>query len=163
MHICPATEADLPAILDIHNASILNSTANWSYHPDTLEERAAYMAELKTKNYAFIAAFEDKALLGYAYFNDFRKREGYNQTVEHSVYVHKNHHRKGVAKALMIELMDAAHAAKKHVMIGALEASNEPSIALHKMLGFIETGRLPQIGYKFNCYMDLVFMQKMLK
>ncbi len=162
MHIRPVNEADLPAILDIHNDAILNSTANWSYHPDTLEERAAFMAELRSKNYAFIAAFENKTLLGYAYFNDFRKRDGYSQTVEHSVYVHKNHHRKGVARALMLELINAARKAEKHVMIGALEAGNEPSIALHKMLGFVETGRLPQIGYKFNCYMDLVLMQKLL-
>ena len=163
MHIRPVNEADLPAILEIHNEAIINSTANWSYHPDTLEERAAFMAELQAKNYAFFAACEDKTLLGYAYFNDFRKREGYNQTIEHSVYVHKNHYRKGVARALMVELVDAARKAKKHVMIGALEASNEPSLALHKTLGFVETGRLKQIGYKFDRYMDLVLMQKLLK
>ncbi len=162
MQIRDVVEADLPAILEIHNDAILTTTANWSYHPDTLEERANVLEQIRAKNYAFIAAFEGKTLLGYAYFNDFRKRDAYYQTVEHSVYVHKNHHRKGVARKLMIDLMNAAQKAKKHVMIGALEASNEPSIALHIALGFIETGRLQQIGYKFDRYMDLVLMQRLI-
>ncbi len=162
MHIRPVIEADLPEILDIHNDSILNSTANWSYYPDTLLGRLALLEELDAKNYAYIAAFENDTLMGYAYINDFRKRDAYCQTVEHSVYVHKNHHRKGVARALMIELIDAARNIQKHVMIGALEAGNEPSIALHKALGFMETGRLLQVGYKFNRYMDLVLMQKLI-
>jgi L-amino acid N-acyltransferase YncA len=162
MLIRAVIEADLPAILDIHNDAILNSTANWSYHPDTLESRIGLLAELRAKKYCYIAAFEGATLLGYAYFNDFRKRDAYHQTVEHSVYVHKNHHRKGVARALMQELMNAAQISQKHVMIGALEASNEASIALHSALGFIETGRLQQIGYKFDRYMDLVLMQKLI-
>lgn len=162
MLIRPVTQADLPAILDIHNDAILNSTANWSYHPDTLEGRLALLEELNAKNHAYIAAFEGDTLMGYAYFNDFRKRDAYCQTVEHSVYVHKNHHRKGVARALMLKLMEAAQKAQKHVMIGALEASNEASIKLHHALGFTETGRLQQVGYKFNRYMDLVFMQRLI-
>jgi L-amino acid N-acyltransferase YncA len=162
MHIRDVIETDLLAILEIHNDAILTSTANWNYHPDTLEGRADLLKELRAKNHCFIAAFEDETLLGYAYFNDFRKRDAYYKTVEHSVYVHKNHHRKGVARSLMVELMNAAQRTQKHVMIGALEASNEPSIALHIALGFIETGRLQQIGYKFNRYMDLVLMQKLI-
>jgi L-amino acid N-acyltransferase YncA len=162
MLIRSMTQVDLPAVLEIHNDAILNSTANWNYTCDTLEGRAALLAELRAKGHAFIAAFEGKTLLGYAYFNDFRKRDAYYQTVEHSVYVHKNHYRKGVARKLMIELVDIAQKSQKHVMIGALEASNEPSIALHKALGFIETGRLPQIGFKFNKYLDLVLMQKVI-
>jgi L-amino acid N-acyltransferase YncA len=162
MHIRAVIEADLPAILDIHNDAILTTTANWSYHPDNLESRVTLLAELRAKKYCYIAAFGGETLLGYAYFNDFRKRDAYHQTVEHSVYVHKNHHRKGVARSLMVELMNAARRSKKHVMIGALEASNEASIALHSALGFIETGRLQQIGYKFDRYMDLVLMQKLI-
>ncbi len=162
MLVRDVTELDLPAILEIHNDSILKSTANWSYYTVDLANRVAFLADRRAKGYAFLAAFEGDTLLGYASFGDFRPHDGYCRTVEHSVYVHPNHLRKGVARALMLPLMAAAHRAGKHVMLGGLDATNTASIALHKSLGFIETGRMPQVGYKFERYLDLVFVQKQL-
>ena len=163
MIIRDVTEADLPAILDIHNDAILNTTANWTYAPVELANRAAFLADRRLKGHAYLAAFEGDALIGYASFGDFRPHDGYRLSVEHSVYVHKDHHRKGVARALMLPLMEAARNIGKHVMIGALDATNENSLALHRKLGFIETGRMPQVGFKFDRYLDLVLVQKMLR
>ncbi len=162
MLIRAVKDTDLPAILEIHNEAILNTTAIWSYHPVDLTNRATLLAERQAKGYAFLGAFEGETLTGYGSFGDFRPHDGYCRTVEHSIYVHKDHQRKGIARALMLELMPAAAKAGKHVMLGGLDATNAASIALHKSLGFVETARMPQVGYKFDRYLDLVFVQKQL-
>lgn len=163
MLIRDVIEADLPAITDIRNDAILTTTSLWTYYPSDVANRAAFLADQRAKNYAFLAAVEGDTVLGYASFGDFRPHDGYRLTVEHSVYVHKDHHRKGIARALMLPLMDRARDIGKHVMIGALDATNEASIALHEKLGFAVTGRLPEVGYKFDRFLDLVFVQKVLK
>ena len=157
-----AVDADLPAILAIHNDAILETTAIWSYHTVDLANRAAVLAERRAKSYPFLVAEEAGLVTGYASFGDFRPHDGYCRTVEHSVYVHKDHHRKGIARALMPPLMEAARSIGKHAMLGGIDATNEGSIRLHQSLGFVETGRLPQVGWKFERYLDLVFMQKLL-
>ena len=157
-----AVEADLPAILAIHNDAVLTTTAIWSVHAVDLSNRRAILTERQAKGYAFLAAVEDDALLGYATFGDFRPHDGYYKTVEHSIYVHKDQQRRGVAHALMGPLIESARTLGKHVMIGGIDATNAGSIALHRLFGFEQVGLLPQVGYKFGRYLDLLFMQKIL-
>lgn len=163
MLIRDAAEADLPAILAIHNDAVLHSTAIWSVHPVDLANRAAVLAERRQKGYAFLVATdEDGALLGYATFGDFRPHDGFFRTVEHSIYVDAAHRRKGVARALMPRLIEAARTIGKHAMVGGIDATNGSSIALHDAFGFERVGLLPQVGFKFGRYLDLLFMQKIL-
>jgi L-amino acid N-acyltransferase YncA len=157
-----ATEADLTAILDIHNDAVLNTTAIWSHHTVDLENRRALLADRRAKGYPFLVAAMDGEVLGFASFGDFRPWDGYAHTVEHSVYVHKHHHGKGVGKSLMPPLITAAKACGKHVMLAGVEAGNTASLRFHKQFGFVETGRLKEVGWKFDRWLDLVFMQKML-
>lgn len=160
--IRPACEEDLPLILDIHNDAVLNTTAIWSVHPVDLANRRAVWVERQDKGYAFLVAVEGETLLGYATFGDFRPHDGYVKTVEHSVYVHKNHQRRGVARLLMPPLIDAARRLGKHAMVGGIDATNLGSLALHDAFGFRLVGRLPEVGFKFGCYLDLLFLQKIL-
>ncbi|MFZ4533718.1 MAG: GNAT family N-acetyltransferase [Alsobacter sp.] len=157
-----ATEADLPAILDIHNDAILNSTAIWTLHAADLESRRTLLRGRKTKGYPFLVATLADELVGYGSFGDFRSGEGYAHTVEHSLYVHRHHHGKGIGKQLMPPLIEAARELGKHVMVAGIEASNRASIRLHHGFGFVETGHLKEVGYKFDRWLDLVFMQKIL-
>ena len=87
---------------------------------------------------------------------------GYKHTVEHSVYVHQNARRTGVASALMATLIERARAQGKHVMVGGIEAKNEASLALHSRFGFEKVGYLPEVGTKFGRWLDLIFMQLIL-
>ena len=157
-----AGEGDLPAILDIYNDAILNTTAAWSIHAVDLESRRLLLHERRAKGLPFIVAALDGDVIGFASFGEFRKGEGYSHTVEHSIYVHRHHHGKGVGKQIMPALLDAARALGKHVMIGGVDAANSGSIHFHKGFGFVETGRLKQVGWKFDRWLDLVFMQKLL-
>lgn len=158
-----AIEADLPRILDITNEAIANTTAVWSLTPATLDTRRAWLAERRAKNFpVLVAIHDDGALLGFASFGDFRPWEGYLYTVEHSVYVDTSARRRGIGAALVAALIPRAQQLGKHVMIAGIEAGNTRSIELHAKLGFVETGRLLQVGRKFDRWLDLVFMQRQL-
>ena len=162
MIIRDATDEDLPGILNIHNDAIANTTAIWSFHLADIDNRRAVLAERRAKSFPFLVAAKNGAVLGYASFGDFRPHDGYYKTVEHSVYVSRNHRRQGVARALMPALIDRARALGKHAMIGGVDAANEASIRLHEAFGFVRVGLLPQVGYKFDRYLDLLFLQKLL-
>jgi L-amino acid N-acyltransferase YncA len=157
-----AEDDDLPAILAIHNDAVLHGTAIWSTVPVDLGSRRAVLADRRARGYPFLVAEVAGAVAGYASYGDFRPFDGYFKTVEHSVYVDPAHQRRSIATGLLLALIERAAAGGKHVMIGGITADNAPSLALHLRHGFAETGRLPQVGFKFGRYLDLVFMQKIL-
>ena len=104
----------------------------------------------------------EEGVLGYASFGDWRAFDGYRHTVEHSVYVHPDARGQGVAQLLMQMLIERARVLDKHVMVAAIEAGNQPSIALHRRLGFVQTGLMPEVGVKFGRWLDLLWMQLIL-
>ena len=99
------------------------------------------------------------SVAGYASFGDWRAFEGFRHTVEHSVYVRHDSRGTGIGQALMVELIARARGIGKHVMVAGIEARNAGSIALHKKLGFVEVGLMPQVGTKFGGWLDLAFLQ----
>ena len=162
MEIRDAADADLPAILAIHNHVVATSTANFSYDGVGIEDRRAFVAERQARGFPFLVAAEGDAVLGYASFGPFRPHDGYLRTVEHSIYVAEAQQRRGVAGRLMPVLIVRARAMGKHVMVGGLDAANAPSIAFHRRFGFEAVGTMPQVGFKFGRYLDLLWMQKIL-
>lgn len=157
-----ATEEDLPGILAITNDAIANTTAVWSLAPATLEVRRAWWRDRTAAGLPVLVAEENGVVLGFASYAQFRPWEGYLHSVEHSVYVDRTARRRGHARALIVALMEHAAAHDRHVMIGGIEAGNTASIALHEALGFEKSGVLREVGRKFDRWLDLVFMQKIL-
>lgn len=157
-----AETADLEAITDIHNDAVLNTTAIWNEEAVTVEDRAAWLSDRQQKGYPVIVAVDESGVLGYATFGDWRPHSGYRHTVEHSVYVRDGQRGRGIGKALMIELIHRARRLGKHVMVAAIESSNTGSIIMHKRLDFMQVGRMPQVGTKFDRWLDLTFLQLVL-
>lgn len=160
--IRPAAETDLPAILAIYNDAVENTTAIWNETPADLANRKAWFAERTAKDFPVLVAERDGAVVGYGSFGDFRPFDGYRVTVEHSVYVDRQARGQGAGEALLAALIADAKRMKKHNMIGGIDSSNAPSIALHVKFGFEEVGRMPGVGEKFGKPLDLVLMQKVL-
>jgi L-amino acid N-acyltransferase YncA len=160
--IRPAAENDLPAILAIYNDAVLNSTAIWNEAPSDLTTRRAWFDTRRAAGFPVLAAEEDGRVVGYGSFGDFRPFDGYRVTVEHSLYVAADARGRGHGSALLTVLMDEARAREKRIMVGGIDATNTPSIALHAKFGFVEVGRLPRVGEKFGRPLDLVLMQKNL-
>lgn len=155
---------DLPAILDIYNASILTTTA-WSDRAQTLEERAAWFDARCAAGDVVLVAADGDEVVGFAAYGPFRDNDlwpGYRFTVEHTVHVLASHHGRGLGRALLERLLERATDAGIHAVIAAVDAENAGSIAFHRALGFTEVGRLPEIGWKFDRWLDLVLMQRVL-
>jgi L-amino acid N-acyltransferase YncA len=159
----PATSNDLGKILDIVNHSILNTTANYSYEIQNLEVQTKWFENKKSKNLPVIVADLDGEVVGFGSYGQFREKIGYQYTVEHSVYVTDNVIGKGVGSKLLTELIRLAKEQGYHVMIGAIDADNAGSIAFHEKFGFVVTGTIREVGYKFDHWLDLVFMQLILE
>ena len=154
-----ATEADLPAILAIYNDAVANTTAIWNDNLVDMENRRQWYAVRKAKGFPVLVAEKHGAVAGYAAYGDWRAFEGFRHTVEHSVYVHKDHRGSGIGRLLMVELVERAKAGGIHVMVGCIEAENKASIRLHEALGFRHVGTFTQVGVKFGRWLDLSCME----
>ena len=158
-----ATEADLPGILAIYNEVIATSTAVFSDRLVTLEERQAWFAARAGQGYpVLVAVGGDGSVLGCASFGDFRAWPGYRYTVEHSVHVRADARGRGIGTALMPPLLERAAGLGKHVVVAGIDADNAGSIRMHERLGFERAGHLRQVGRKFDRWLDLVLMQRLL-
>ncbi|MWB96296.1 GNAT family N-acetyltransferase [Flavobacterium sp. GA093] len=159
----PATLQDLEKILAIVNHSILHTTSNYSYEIQTLEVQTKWFTDKMAKNLPVIVADLDGEVMGFGSYGSFREKIGYQYTVEHSVYVVEEAIGKGIGSQLLKELIKLAKEQGYHVMIGAIDADNAGSIAFHERFGFVITGTIREVGYKFDHWLDLVFMQLILK
>jgi L-amino acid N-acyltransferase YncA len=153
---------DCPAILEIINDQILTGTALYDYQPRTLAQQLAIFDDKLQKGFPIIVAKVADEIVGFGYYSEFRFREAYKFTVEHSVYAKKNFVGKGIGKLLLSELIELAKKQKLHTMIGVIDSENESSIAFHEKFGFEKAGFIKESGFKFDRWLHSVFMQKML-
>jgi L-amino acid N-acyltransferase YncA len=150
-------------ILSIFNDAIVNSTALYDYRPRTAEMMQAWFEAKAKGNFPVIGAQGDGGeLMGFASFGSFRAWPAYKYSVEHSVYVDARFRRRGVGRRLLEEVIEAARVRDYHALIGAIDASNQPSLALHERLGFTHCGTIRQVGFKFGRWLDLAFYQLIL-
>ena len=153
---------DCKAIIEIINDAILNSTALYDYNIRTLNTQEAIFEEKLQKGFPVIVAESNNEVVGFGYYSEFRFREAYKFTVEHSVYANKNAIGKGIGKLLLNELIERAKKQNLHTMIGVIDSENTNSIDFHKKFGFEEVGFIKESGFKFNRWLHSVFVQKML-
>jgi phosphinothricin acetyltransferase len=154
---------DTQAILDIINYNILNSTALYDYNIRTYEQQKAILEEKIAKNFPVIVAELDGVVAGFGMYSDFRFREAYKFTVEHSVYVNNDFHGKGIGKLLLLELIQLAKKQGLHTMIGVIDAENQSSIDFHEKYGFKTVGIIKESGFKFDRWLHSVFVQLILE
>jgi L-amino acid N-acyltransferase len=162
INIRQATENDLPSMLDIYNEIIENTTAVFQYDPHTLEMRKEWFEKKNEENHPVFVAEQNNEVVGFSTFGQFRNWQAYKYSVENSVYVKADHRGKGIGKLLLQPLIDTAKEMKFHTIIAGIVADNEASIALHKQFGFAEAAHFKEVGYKFNKWLDLKFLQLML-
>lgn len=153
---------DCSAILEIINEQILTGTALYDYQPRTLIQQLAIFDEKLQKGFPIIVAKIADEIVGFGYYSEFRFREAYKFTVEHSVYAKKNYIGKGIGKLLLTEIIELAKKQNLHTMIGVIDSENESSIAFHEKFGFEKSGFIKESGYKFDRWLHSVFMQKIL-
>ena len=156
-----ATEADVPAVLDIYNEAILHSTATFDVEPQTLEERLQWFRETKHPHCVIVAEVEGR-VVGWGCLRSFRARVAYRFTAEDSVYIHEDYRGRGIGVLLLGELIERAKKGGFHSVMAGMTEGNPASEALHKRFGFVEAGRDQEVGYKFERWLDVVWVQLML-
>ncbi|NKI30439.1 GNAT family N-acetyltransferase [Croceivirga thetidis] len=158
-----AERCDLNAILDIVNYEILNSTVLYDYEERTYQQQLEWFKKKQADKMPIIIAEIENQVAGFGTYGIFRPWAAYRFSIEHSIYVHKKLRGKGVGKELLSKLIELAKDSGFHTMIAGVDGSNEKSYEFHKNFGFEEIGTFKEIGFKFNKWLDLRFLQLLLK
>jgi L-amino acid N-acyltransferase YncA len=162
MELREADLSDVPGILAIYNEVIANSTAIYSEEPSSLDERMAWFKARRSQGYPVLVATSGQEILAFSSFGDFRAWPCYRYTVEHTVHVQAERRGQGLGRRLLEALIPRAAALGKHVLIAGIDADNAASIRLHQRLQFKQVAHFQQVGRKFDRWLDLVFMQRLL-
>jgi L-amino acid N-acyltransferase YncA len=165
--IRPAEPGDAEATRAIYNPEVLESTVTFDLRPRSLEEQRAWIAEHSGGHLAIVAVDADRGdggaeIVGFASLSPYRSRPAYSTTVEDSVYVRRDRQGQGIGRALLAELVTRATAHGFHAMIARIVGDHEASIALHRACGFETIGTEREVGRKFNRWLDVVLMERML-
>ena len=87
---------------------------------------------------------------------------GYRYTAELTVHVRGDRHGQRIGSTLIEALVDRARGDGLHVLVAAVDADNEASIRFHEALGFEQVARMPEVGRKFDRWLTLVLLQRIV-
>jgi L-amino acid N-acyltransferase YncA len=156
---------DVPAITAIQNELHDTTAIAWTDERHTVEARTTWFHQKAADGHPIVVADDDGTVVGFTTYGDFRDTKrwpGYRVTCELTIFVTEASWGSGVGKQLVDELSRLAIADGKHVVVAAIDGQNDASIRFHQKLGFVEVGRMPEIGTRFGRWLDLVVMQKRL-
>jgi L-amino acid N-acyltransferase YncA len=159
MQIRDAVQGDFDQITAIYNEVLTKSTAIYSDHPATVNERISWWRSRIAQGFPVLVAANADHLAGFATFGDFRAWPGYRFTVEGTVHIHSGSRGHGIGTELLHAILARAKEMGKHVMIAGVDSENAASLRFLERFGFERAGQLREVGYKFDRYLDLVFLQ----
>jgi L-amino acid N-acyltransferase YncA len=159
LHIRSTELKDIPAITEIYNEAILNSTATFDTEIKTIEDRAEWFKNHGEK-YPVISAEINSNVIGWASLTKWSDRCAYEKTAEVSVYIHKDYRGKGIGKKLLEQLIVQGERAGLHYMLARISEGNESSIHIHELFGFEHIGVMKEVGFKFGKFLNVHLMQK---
>jgi phosphinothricin acetyltransferase len=162
--IRPIRSSDIPAITRIYADAVEHGTASFELNPPDESEIARRMHHLLANNFPYLAAEVAGVFCGYAYAGPYRARPAYRWTLEDSVYITPNMHRRGVGSALLTTLIETSGALGFRQMIAVIGDSTKQaaSVGIHEALGFRHIGILQDVGFKHGRWLDSVLMQRAL-
>ena len=156
-----ATLDDAEEIRAIYNEEVLTSTVTFDLVPRTLEEQRTWL-RARSGAHSAIVAEVDGRVAGFASLSPWKEKHAYRTSVEDSVYVHRDHHRKGIGRLLLAELLDVAEKSGFHAVFARIVGGHEASMALHAGFGFEQIGVEREVGRKFGKWLDVVLMERIL-
>jgi L-amino acid N-acyltransferase YncA len=154
-------EDDISSITSIYSYYVLNSTCTFEITPPTTDEMRDRRNDVLKRHLPYLVGEVENSIVGYAYCNWFKPRAAYRFSVESSIYLDKNMCGKGFGRQLLSALIQKAELAGIRKMIaGIADSANESSISLHRAAGFTHVGTLKSCGWKFNRWIDVIFMER---
>ena len=163
IRIRPAQREDCPGILEIYNDAVLTTTATYDYEPRPLTHRQAWFDDHQKTGFPIFVALDGTGrIVGWSALNRYHDRMGYRFTSENSVYIATDHRGQGIGKLLLAPLIEFARKIGLRAIIAVIDGTNEPSIRLHARFGFEKVGYFKCVGYKFERWLDVVYMELLL-
>jgi L-amino acid N-acyltransferase YncA len=156
------SDGDAKPITAIYAHHVLHGTASYEVEPPSTDETLAKIRRVAGPGWPFLVAEADGQAAGYAYATQFRDRPAYRFTCDDSIYVHPEMVGRGIGGALLEALMKRSADYGFRTMVAVIGGAEPASIALHARYGFAEVGRLTAVGFKFNRWLDSVYMQRAL-
>lgn len=155
-----AEPGDLEAILAIYNDAVINTTATYDYEPRGVDAQRQWFEAKRAQNFPVLVGLEAGVVAGFASYGPFRPWAAYLYTVENSIYVAPQQRGRGVGTAILGPLIEIARSRGFHAMVAGIDATNEASLKLHAKFGFEPVGHFRQVGWKFERWLDLVFLER---
>jgi len=158
-----ATEADLPGIVGIYNASIPGRLATADTEPVTLDDRRPWFAGFNPKLRPLWVAEHNGAVLGWLGLRSFYGRPAYHRTVEVAVYVAPHATRQGIGRALLSHAVGESPSRGIETILAFVFGHNAPSVALFQQAGFSQWGKLPRVAELDQVERDLLILGRRLE
>jgi phosphinothricin acetyltransferase len=159
--IRPAVERDLVPINDIYNHYVLNSTCTYQEEPEHIDGRRRWF-DSHGANHPVIVAEADGQVVGWGSLSAYHGRSAYRRTVEDSIYVHYQHHRRGLGALLLENLIARARSLGHWAVIAGIDSEQAASVALHSKFEFEKVGHFRQVGFKFGRWLDVIYMELLI-
>ena len=156
-----ATLEDCEAMTAIYNHYVEHDTCTYALDRETVAERRAYFLKHDDRH-PVVVAERGGTVVGWASVSAWNAKAGYARTVEDSIYIAPDARRRGLGRRLLGVIIDLASAAGHHTMIALVSSEQAGSIALHERAGFVQVGRVTQVGYKFGRWLDCLYLQRFL-
>ena len=158
IQIRDASDSDLVAINDIYNHYVHHSTCTYQEEPETLDARRKWFEHHGEKHPVIVAELDGR-VVGWGSLSAYHPRSAYRRTVENSVYIHHEHQRRGIGSLLLQDLIVRAQKLGHHAIIAGIDGEQAASVALHAKFGFEKVGHLKQVGFKFDRWLDVIYME----
>jgi len=152
---------DAADIALIYNEAILNTTATFDTEPKSTAERTEWLRSHDERHPVLVATVNDR-VVGWAALSRWSERKAYDGTAETSFYVHSAHRGRGIGRALKEAIIEEARRLKFHTLIARVAEGSLESLHLNQSTGFVHVGTLKQVGRKFDMFLDVHILQKML-
>jgi L-amino acid N-acyltransferase YncA len=151
-----ATEADLPEIVGIYNATIPGRVVTADTEPVSVESRLPWFRAHNARTRPLWVVIDGGRVCAWLSFTSFYGRPAYAATAEVSVYVADSHRRRGLGRRLLQRAIAAAPACEVRTLLGFIFAHNEPSLTLFAAHGFERWGHLPRVAVLDGVERDLI-------
>ena len=162
VQIRAARSKDVPQILAIYNAAVLEPASAYEDVPHTLTQREEWFEHFTRRNFPVVVAEHGSVVVGWGSLGPHQERAGFRFTGSVAVYVVGTHRRCGIGGELVEALLSAGRERKIHVVVAAIDSRNEASLKLHTKYGFVEAGVFQEVGCKFGEWRDVVYLQRLL-
>ena len=151
---------DHARVLDIYNHYVEHSPATFDVHPFNMAQRIPWFAQFEQDPFHCVVAVHQERVVGYACSTSFKSKPAYRTSVECSVYTDPAHQAKGVGTAMYEVLLSYLSEQEVHRAYAGIALPNDASVAVHKKFGFQQAGHFREVGYKFDQYWDVLWMER---